>query len=366
VRVPQIQGCDAFRVTMPRGRRPESVLVRLTARDDAVGWGEAALSAPGPLQGGHAPGNGSGPDEVWADIEERMGPALIGLDLERPEDVSAAAELGCRGAAAAIDMACWDLWCRARGLPLAHALGGTRTSIVTGARITPEPLLETVVSRVNQAVGAGHTRVTLDVRPGWDIEPVREIRRAFPALALVADAGHAYRETPGHLAVLEGLDAYGLLAIVRPFPAGDLDAHARLQRQIGTAVALGVTDLDTLNAAISGEAGRVLDLSVARMGGLTAARGAHDLAYAAGWDVWCTGTGAFGIGQAAAVALAAMPGVTLPSEVSDPAGGPAFVSPPVRSSGGVVGVPYTQPGLGHEIDQARIERLATRRLRIPA
>jgi O-succinylbenzoate synthase len=38
----------------------------------------------------------------------------------------------------------------------------------------------------------------------------------------------------------------------------------------------------------------------------------------------------------------------------------------VRSSGGVVGVPYTQPGLGHEIDQARIERLATRRLRIPA
>jgi len=358
VRVPQIQGCDAFRVAMPRGRRPESVLVRLTARDDAVGWGEAALNG--------SAGDGPGADEVWADIQERMGPALIGLDLERPEDVSAAADLGCRGAAAAIDMACWDLWCRARGLPLAHALGGTRTSIVTGARLSPEPLLESVVSRVNQAVGAGHTRVTLDVRPGWDIEPVREIRRAFPALALVADAGHAYRETPEHLAILEGLDAYGLLAIVRPFPAADLGAHARLQRQIGTAVAPGIGDLDTLDAAISREAGRILDLSAARLGGLTAARSAHDLAYAAGWDVWCTGTGAFGIAQAAAVALAALPGVTLPSEVSDPAGGPVFVSPPVRSSGGVVGVPYTQPGLGHEIDLARIERLASRRLRIPA
>jgi O-succinylbenzoate synthase len=351
--VPQIHGCDAFRVAMPRGRRPESVLVRLTGQDGTVGWGEAAVAAgdPGP---------------VWTDIEERMGPALIGLDLERPEDVSAAAELGCPGAAAAIDTACWDLWCRAARMPMAHALGGTRTSIVTGARITPEPLLETVVGRVNQAVGAGHTRVTLDVRPGWDIEPVREIRQAFPALALVADAGHAYSETPEHLAVLEGLGAYGMLAIERPFAAGDLAAHARLQLRTGTAIAPAVGDLDTLDAAISLRAGRVLNLRACAMGGLTAARSAHDLAYAAGWDVWCTGTGAFGIGQAAAVALASLPGVTLPSEVSDPAGGPAFVSPPVRSSGGVVGVPYTQPGLGHEIDEARIERLATRRLRIPA
>ncbi|MFI0356070.1 enolase C-terminal domain-like protein [Actinomadura sp. 9N407] len=351
--MPQIHGCDAFRVAMPRGRRPESVLVRLRGQDGTVGWGEAAVAS-------------GGPRPVWTDIEERMGPALIGLELERPEDVSAAAELGCPGAAAAIDTACWDLWCRAKGMPLAHALGGTRTSIVTGARITPEPLLETVVGRVNQAVGAGHTRVTLDVRPGWDIEPVRAIRQAFPALALVADAGHAYRETPEHLAVLEGLDAYGILAIERPFPAGDLAAHARLQHRIGAAIAPAVGDLDTLQAAISLEAGRVLDLRASAMGGLTAARSAHDLAYAAGWDVWCTGTGAFGIGQAAAVALAALPGVTLPSEVSDPAGGPAFVSPPVRSSGGVVGVPYTQAGLGHEIDEARIERLASRRLSIPA
>jgi O-succinylbenzoate synthase len=263
-------------------------------------------------------------------------------------------------------MACWDLWCRAKGLPLAHALGGTRTSIVTGTRISPEPILETVVSRANQAVGAGHTRITVDVRPGWDIEPVRAIRHTYPAMALVADAGHAYTESPEHLRVLESLDAYDLLAVERPFPADDLGAHARLQRQIATAVAPEVDDPDTLDAALSMEAGRVLNLDISRLGGLTAARSAHDLAYAAGWDVWCTGSGAFGIGQAAAVALAALPGCTLPSDVTDPAGGPAFVSPPVRSSGGMVGVPLTQPGLGHQVDEARIDRLASRRARIPA
>lgn len=348
--MPRIQECSVFRVALPRGRRPESILVRLTADDGTVGWGEVACNA--------------GP--TWADVETRMAPALIGLDWERPEDVSAVAELGCRRAAAAVDTACWDLWCRGRGLPLAHALGGTRTSIVTGARVEAEPFLDTLVSHVNRSVGGGHTRVTVKVRPGVDVEPIRAVRRAFPALAMIADAGGAYTESAEHLAALQALDAYELLAIERPFATGDLDAHARLQRRVGTAICPDVGDLVTLDAAISGTAGRALHLRPHRLGGLTAARGAHDRAYAAGWDVWCGGSGGFGIGQAAAVAVAALPGCTLPSDVSDPAGGPAFVSPPVRSSGGVVAVPLTQPGLGHAIDEARIARLAGRTARIPA
>ncbi|WP_018656105.1 enolase C-terminal domain-like protein [Actinomadura flavalba] len=354
--MPQIVGCDAFRVRMPRGRRRESVLVRVVADDGNVGWGEAAP------EGGGEP-DGLGP--AWCDLEERLGPALVGLEWESPEDVAGAAQLGGPAAAAAVDVACWDLWCRGRGLPLAHALGGTRTSIVTAARIAPEPNLDTLPGRVNQAVGAGHTRVTLAVRPGWDTEPLRAVRRAFPALAVVVDAGHAYdADDPAHLAALEALDAYEPVAVERPFAAGDLAAHARLQRLVAAAVAPAVGDLDTLAAAVELGAGRVLNLRFDLLGGLTAARAAHDRAYAAGWDIWCTGVGVFGVGQAAAVALASLPGCTLPSEVTDPSGGPVFVSPPVRSAGGVVGVPLTQPGLGHDVDEERIARLATRRMRL--
>ncbi|MFC0042577.1 enolase C-terminal domain-like protein [Actinomadura rayongensis] len=353
--MPQIVGCDAFRVRMPHGRRPESILVRLAGGDGSVGWGEVAPGADPALAGG-----------AWADLEERLGPALLGLDWDRPEDVSAAAELGGRSAAAAVDVACWDLWCRNRGLPLAHALGGTRTSIVTGARIAVDGAPDALPALVNRTVGAGHTRVTLDVRPGRDVERVRAVRAAFPALAIVADAGNAYTEDAAHLAALEALDAYGPLAIAHPFPADDLAAHARLQRRVDAAVAPAVRDVEGLDAAITLGAGRALDLRYDRLGGLTAARAAHDRAYAAGWDVWCTGVGVFGVGQAAAVALAALPGCTLPSGVTDPAGGPVFVTPPVRSAGGVVGVPLTQPGLGHAIDEERIRKLATRRMRLPA
>lgn len=350
--MPRVIGFDAFQVAMPRGQRPESILVRLTGEDGTAGWGEVGSPQPG--------------DAAWADIEERIGPALLGLDWDRPEDMAGLAQLAGRRAAAAADIACWDLWCRARGVPVAHALGGTRTSVVTGARLSAEPSLDTLVGRVNRYIGGGHTRITLAVRPGWDVEPLRAVRLAYPALALQVDACSAYSESPEDLTALEALGAYGLLAIERPFGRGDLDAHTRLQRRIDTPVAPDVSDLDSLQAAIAQEAGRTLSLRVARFGGLTAARAAHDLAYAAGWDVWCSGPGPFGIGQAANVAVASLPGCTLPSDVTEMAGGPKFVSPPVRSTGGVVAVPLTQPGLGHDIDEDLVARLANRTLRIPA
>ncbi|GAA2112778.1 enolase C-terminal domain-like protein [Actinomadura alba] len=350
--MPRVHGFDAFRVAMPHGRRPESIIVKLTGDDGTVGWGEVALPA--------------GAESTWADIEERLGPALLEVEWERPEDMAGVAQLAGRRAAAAVDIACWDLWCRSRGVPVAHALGGTRTAIVTGARVAAEPPLDTLTSRVNRYTGGGFARITVAIRPGWDIEPVRAIRHAFPALALVADAGGRYSESREHLTTLEALDSYGLMAIEHPFPAGDLAAHARLQLRTATSICPDIGDLDDLGAAISAGAGRALSLRVDRLGGLTAARGAHDRAYAAGWDIWCGGAGPFGIGQAATVAVASLPGCTLPSDVSEIAGGPAFVSPPVRGSGGVVAVPLTQPGLGHDIDDDRIAGLATRTLRIPA
>ncbi|HEX6472355.1 MAG TPA: enolase C-terminal domain-like protein [Streptosporangiaceae bacterium] len=357
--MPRVQGCDAFRVTMRRGGRPESILVRLTGDNGAVGWGEAPVRS-------HDAGPGEADGSIWADIEERLAPALLGVDWDRPEDVAGVAQLGGRGAAAAIDIACWDLWCRARRVPLAHALGGTRTAVVVGARITVQTSLESLVSRVNSFVGAGYARVTVAIRPGWDIEPIRAVRRAYPALALVADAGGGYTEAREHLAALSALDGYGLLAIERPFRADDLAAHARLQGRIATPLCPYVGDLEALDAAIGLDAGRALHLRIAPLGGLTAARSGHDRAYAAGWDVWCGEAGAFGIGQAAAIALAGLPGCTLPSDVAETGDGPAFVTPPVRASGGVMAVPFTQPGLGHTVNGPAVARLATQTVRIPA
>lgn len=320
-------------MTLPYGRRPETVLVKITDYGGMVGWGEAVdPDAAGPL--------------------ESALPALIGVDWEHPS------ELGEIPGGAAGDMACWDLWGRMNGVPLAHALGGSRTSLIATVRLTADRSLESMVARVNRHVCAGYGHVTLDVHPGWDVEPLRAVRAAYPGLAIAVDGRGAYTE----IAQLEALDAYGVVAIERPFK--DLLTSADLQDRVSAAVAVEVRSVAELDEAVSLNAGRALLLRPARFGSLAAVRLAHDRAAEAGWDIVCAGGLGAGLARAATVAVASLPGCSLPSDVAEPPRSAQVVLPPVGASGGVVAVPLTQPGLGHNVDEDRVRRMARASFRV--
>lgn len=339
------------------------VLVRLADRHGATGWGEIDLA-------------GVDERECLTALTQRFGHALLGHEWGRPEALIdpdgplGGAWTGAETrAAAGLDIACWDLWCRLCDTPLAHALGGTRTAVAAGGAAGKVSSVEALVDRVNQQVRGGYPRVRLDVEPGWDIEPVRAVRAAYPGLVLQADGHGRYTEEPEHLAALEALDAYRLSLIERPFAGGDLAAHARLQHRIGTPVCLPIADRETLELAARMAACSVLDLRPALAGGVTAARRLHDRAAAHGWQVWCGGGAEFGVARVVNVALASMPACTLPSDIAGGAGYDGYtydiVKPPVRASGGMVAVPLTQPGIGHEVDEPLVRRIATRTLRLP-
>ncbi len=320
-------------MTLPYGRRPETVLVKITDYGGMVGWGEIV-----------------GPGEAGS--LERALPALVGLDWEHP------LELGETPWGSAGDMACWDLWGRMNGVPLAHALGGSRTSLVATVRLTADRSLESMVARVNRHVCAGYGHVTLDVHPGWDVEPLRAVRAAYPGLAIAVDGRGAYTE----IAQLEALDAYGVVAIERPFK--DLLTSADLQDRVSAAVAVEVSTVAELDEAVSVRAGRALLLRPARFGSLGAVRRAHDRAVEAGWDIVCAGGLGAGLARAATVAVASLPGCSLPSDVAEPPRSAQVVLPPVGASGGVVAVPLTQPGLGHTVDEDRVRRMARETFRV--
>ncbi|MEN3534009.1 enolase C-terminal domain-like protein [Microbispora sp. ZYX-F-249] len=331
--MPRVRELEVFRMTLPYGRRPETVLVKITDYGGMVGWGEAVdPGEAGPL--------------------ERALPALVGLDWEHPS------ELGDNPGGAAGDMACWDLWGRMNGVPLAHALGGSRTSLIATVRLTADRSLESMVARVNRHVCAGYGHVTLDVHPGWDVEPLRAVRAAYPGLAIAVDGRGAYTE----IAQLEALDAYGVVAIERPFK--DLLTSADLQDRVSAAVAVEVSSVAEFDEAVSVKAGRALLLRPAKIGSLTAVRRAHDRAVEAGWDIVCAGGLGAGLARAATVAVASLPGCSLPSDVAEPPRSAQVVLPPVGASGGVVAVPLTQPGLGHNVDEDRVRRLARETFRV--
>ncbi|WP_204024929.1 enolase C-terminal domain-like protein, partial [Sinosporangium siamense] len=262
----------------------------------------------------------------------------------------------------AVDMACWDLWARMQGVPLAHAIGGTRTSLTATVRIGAERSLESLVSRVNRHVCGGYAHVTLDVSPGWDVEPLRAVRLAYPGLAISVDAQAAY--TPAQLDQLAAFDAYGITTLERPFIPGDHSAHADLQERIAAAVVVEVHSLQEIAELTTAHAARALLLRPADFASLYEVRQVHDRAVAAGWDIVCAGGQGTGLARAATVAVASLPGCTLPCDVTQPPKAAQIVTPPVGASGGVVAVPFTQPGLGHLVDEDRLRRLARDSFRV--
>lgn len=347
-----------FETSSHRKSRIEHILVEVTDQDGRTGWGEIA-SPSDPYFGAETTVT------AWEIATRYLVPALLGREGDDPAELESAwARIrGHEFAKAGFSGAIWDLYSRSHGVPLSAALGGTRAEVVAGVSLGIEPSIDDLLVQVAVQRAAGYGRVKLKIAPGWDVEPVRAVRAAHPDLDLHVDANGAYPDDAPSTRVFEVLDREGLTMIEQPFEPRDLVAHSRLQARLATDVCLdeSVVALGDLHTMLRLQAGRVLNIKVSRMGGLSVARAAHDIALDAGVPVWCGGMHEFGIGRAANVAISSLPGFLLPSDVSgsDKYYASDIIDPPVLAVGGRVQVPRG-PGIGHEVLVERIERGATR------
>ncbi|GGN41539.1 O-succinylbenzoate synthase [Actinoplanes campanulatus] len=343
VRLPLVH---RFQTSSHAKRELEHILVTLTGSDGAVGWGEIA-SPSGPFYSAETV------DSCWAVARTFLAPLVLAARWEHPSELAAAMAKvrGNHFARAGFDMAGWALWSRAMGVPLSKALGGERAKVEAGVSLGIEATIDDLLAQVEARVAEGYRRVKLKIAPGWDVEPVRAVRAAFPSVPVHVDANGAYALDAR--AVFEELDGLGLLMIEQPFAPRALTDHAALQAILTTPICLdeSVEEVDDLVTALRLGAGRILNIKVSRMGGLTPAVRAHDLAVAHDVPVWCGGMHEFGIGRAANVALSSLPGFTLPSDVSgsDKYYARDVTREPVVCDGGFVEVP-SAPGLGWEAD----------------
>ncbi|MFC7529891.1 o-succinylbenzoate synthase [Actinoplanes sp. GCM10030250] len=343
VRLPLVH---QFRTSSHAKRELEHILVVLRSADGAVGWGEIA-SPSGPFYSAETV------ESCWGVARSFLAPLVLGASWEHPSSLAGAMAKvrGNHFARAGFDMAAWALWSGLQGVPLAKALGGTRSSVEAGVSLGIEPTIDDLLAQVSAQVASGYRRIKLKIAPGWDVEPVREVRSAFPSVPVHVDANGAYGISD--MSIFRTLDECGLLMIEQPFAPRALVAHAELQAELATPVCLdeSVEDVEDLVTALRLGSGRILNIKVSRMGGLTQAVRAHELARAEGMPVWCGGMHEFGIGRAANVALSSLPGFTLPSDVSgsDKYYARDVTTRPIVSVDGFVDVPEG-PGLGWEAD----------------
>ena len=132
-----------------------------------------------------------------------------------------------------------------------------------------------------------------------------------------------------------------------------------IRRAVGTSLLI-----IAFNAAagFAGYVGQVA-LPMSLLLGFGAAAAIHDLCRASGVPVWCGGMLESGVGRAYNVALASLPGFTLPGDVSPSARywERDVVRPEWTMDGeGMVEVPRSKPGIGVEVDRDRIEDLTVR------
>lgn len=337
----------------------EAIVLRVSA-DGLEGWGECVAGA---FPGYSYETCGT----AWHILEAHFLPAV--LAIPRPpigvDDVrqSLASLKGHPLARAGLEMAVWDLAARRQGVPLARLLGGNRASVPVGVSIGIQPDPNRLVEVVAEFLAQGYRRVKLKIKPGRDLEEVRRVRDAFPDLALQVDANSAY--SLDRAEVFEAMDPLGLLLIEQPLAEDDLLDHASLQSRLATPICLDESILTRRHAlqALTIDACRVINIKPGRVGGLSEAVAIHDLCRERGIPVWCGGMLETGLGRAANLALASLPGFTLPGDISASSryyardvAEPLFALNP----DGTIDVP-TGPGLGVEVDLRELEAVTLRR-----
>ncbi len=339
------------------GTQARRVVLLTLEADGITAWSECVA--------GETPGYSyETADTAWHVLTTWLLPALVGTEVDDGRRLHPVPWLrGHPMARAAVEMAGWDLEAKRRGQSLGKLLRATRRAVPVGVSIGIQPRDEDLVSRVEGYLDEGYRKIKIKIKPGRDAKMLGAVRKRFPDAPLMADANSAY-SLELDLPRLRAMDSCNLMMIEQPLAHEDLLDHATLQREIRTAVCLdeSIRSLDDARLAHHLGSGRIINIKPGRVGGFASSIAIHDLCLTAGWPVWCGGMLESGIGRAYNVALAALPGFTIPGDISNSRRywTRDIVWPEFEMKDGMMLVPKG-PGIGVEPDVERIEALTVRK-----
>lgn len=340
------------------GRTTERSMVLVEVSSGGVsGWGEVTA-------GEHPFYNEEWTASAWSIVRDYAGPQLLGREIAQAACAGAFSEKlrGHNMARGGLEAAVWDLEARLNNRPLWRHIGGLRTEIPCGVSIGIQDSVAQLLGKIETELAAGYQRIKIKIAPGWDVEVVRQVRRQFPAIRLMADANSAY--TLADADHLRKLDDFYLMMIEQPLAHDDIIDHAVLQSTLATPVCLDECIRSARHAeqAIRLRACGIINIKLGRVGGFAEARKVHDVCQAAGIPVWCGGMLEAGIGRAHNIALSTLPNFTLPGDVSASRRywKQDIITPPVEVTPQGAILVREEPGLGYELDMDYIRRITVR------
>jgi L-alanine-DL-glutamate epimerase-like enolase superfamily enzyme len=277
----------------------EYLLVRIETDEGAVGMGEA------PVDIGFF---GQTLEEVQASIEDYLGPHIVGVDpFDREYILFRIDYRGNSCAKSGIDLAVHDLIGKVLGTPVSALIGGRHKErvpvaieIAGGA---PDDMAKACTDYMAKGVRAFKPKI--GGIPDEDAERLRVIRDAVgPDVSLRADANQGYSPKEAiRLCRLAEKHGVGLELLEQPVPTWDLQGMAHVRRSVDTLIEADESCFTIHDAMqiIRHEAADVLNIKIAKAGGLYNAKKIAALAESAG--LGCVLGTAFGVGVKAAAKL---------------------------------------------------------------
>lgn len=300
------------------------------------------------------------PDSAWQTLSKVLLPEVVRLGTIQMADLLDLFQKvpGENFAKAGLEGAFWDVCANRMGQPLFELLGACARPLASGVAIGIYPSIEDLLPRIERYHRDGYQRVKIKIQPGWDIEPVRAIRRCFGSLSLMVDANAAY--TLDDCATFEELDRQGLMMIEQPLPAHALEEHAELQKRLRTPICLdeSAESLSSIDDIIRHGSARIINIKVQRVGGLLAAWQMHDRCFQSGIPCWLGAMPELGIATAQSLHLGMLENFVYLTDVeaSDRWFTDEIVDPPIRvDAQGWIRLPEG-PGMGYRVNCEKIDR----------
>jgi O-succinylbenzoate synthase len=307
---------------------------------------------------------------AWAVMVEFLAPAVLGRNFSSARECAPlfARVRGHRMAKAAIENALWTAEALERGVPLWKLLGGTRRQIECGVSLGIQDTVELLLDKIALELGAGYRRIKVKVKPGWDLAVLERIRSRWPDILLSCDANSAY--TLDDFDHLWQFDRFHLLMIEQPLWNDDFYCHARLQKQLKTALCLDESIRHARDAEAAAELGacRIVNIKVGRVGGFSEAIRVHDVCRRHNIPVWCGGMLESGVGRAHNIALSTLDNFRLPGDVSASKRywKEDIIEPEVEVTPEGLIHASDQPGAGYRVKQELVEKLTVRQQMLKA
>lgn len=300
-------------------------------------------------------------------IKNIIAPVILHKEIEGPAEFmqQMAFIRGNRLAIASVENAMWELRAQREGKSLKTLLGGTQDEVKVGVSLGIETNIPALLAKIEKYLAEGYHRTKVKIKPGWDIEVLREIRRHYPDITLTVDANSDY--TLADIELFRAMDELNLQYIEQPLAEDDIVDHAVLQKAIKTPICLdeSIVSVDTARHAIELGSCKIINIKSSRCGGLCESIKIHDLCMQHNVPVWVGGMTELGIGRVQNISFASLPNFT--ALAHDIAASKRYFAEDITLPAVDITprctliVPDEKNGVRYEVDERALERMMASR-----